>query len=97
MHCAAGSVLFRSYKFDLHSSSHQLRCSLKRLDRHVASVGIEHSINLRPAGVHLLRELVLAQLALAHRLGELPRDDLLNGLRLKRLENAFLREKIIER
>src|SRR5690349_11660414 len=70
--------LIRRDQLYLHLSTDERGRPLQRLDRHVAGFRIEHAIDLGAAGVHLLRELVLAEAPLAHGLGELPGDDLLD-------------------
>src|SRR5204862_3792899 len=65
--------------------------------RHIPVFRVEPPIDLRPAGVHQPREPALAEPALAHRFGELPRDHFLNRFRLHLGEHAFLIEKAVER
>lgn len=69
---------------------------MQRLQRDIAALGIEQPVELRPAGLHQLRHLVLGQLFLLHRLPDLPGDDLLDGDGAELLNQAFLREPIVD-
>jgi hypothetical protein len=61
----------------------------------IAVIGIKHAIHLCPACVHQRGKTPLAQVFLLHRLGKLPGNYFLDGLRLKFSERALLLKKAI--
>lgn len=86
-----------SDQFQAQRPSYHPRRTLQRRKGHIAVFRVEQAANLAATGFHAGGQTVAGNIIRLHRLGDLPRQNLLDGGRLKLFELAVVFQKIVKR
>src|ERR1700730_10730806 len=84
-----------SNQFNCNPATEYGRRPLQARERDIV-LGIQQTVNLGTAGLEQRGETRLRDFLFLHSLGQLPRNDLLDCLRLRLVEYAFALEKIVD-